>query len=177
MSSAITLARPYAKAVFALASERGELGAWSQALEFAAAIAGDERIRRIIGDPELDNRALDEAFTPDQPPAGFDNLLKLLIHNDRLTVLPQISALFEDLKAEAERTMQVTVRAATELDPAYRERLTESLAKRFGRRIELNCVIDESVIGGALIQAGDTVIDGSLRRKLALMSEAITPRL
>ncbi len=177
MSTDITLARPYAKAVFSLAQQRERLAEWSDALAFAAAVAGDRRISRLIGNPDLDNRTLDQVFTPANAPEGFDNLLKLLIHNDRLPVLPQISALFEQLKADAERTMQVTVRSATELDPAYRERLTESLGRRFGKRIELDCVIDPGVIGGAVIQAGDTIIDGSLKRKLVLMGDAITPRL
>ena len=177
MSTAVTLARPYAKAAFALARQRDCLDPWSRALAFAAAVASDSRVKLLIGDPNLDNRTLDEVFAPEDAPEGFDNLLRLLISNDRLPALPQISALFDELKAEAERTMQVTVCSAIELDSAYRERLIGSLARRFDRRIELKCVIDPSVIGGAVIQAGDTVIDGSLRRKLALMAEAITPRL
>lgn len=174
MSTVITLARPYAKAAFDVARGREALGPWSEALAYAAAVAADERVRALIGDPTVDNAKMAELFSPDKAPEGFAHLISILVQNDRLPALPEIAALFVELKNEAESALHVTVRSATALDDAYQQRLTRALGQRFGKRIEMNCVVDEQIIGGALIQAGDEVIDGSLRGKLSRMTQALT---
>ena len=174
MSTVITLARPYAKAAFGVANSRAELGAWSEALAFAAMVAADQRVLTLIGDPNVDNTALADLFSPAGAPPGFDQLVAILVQNDRLPVLPEIAALFVELKDQAERALQVTVRSATALDEAYQERLKAALGQRYGKTIEIRCVVDQQMIGGALIQAGDEVIDGSLRGKLRRMSQALT---
>ena len=88
-------------------------------------------------------------------------------------MLPEIVRLFEELRADAERTMAVTVRSAVDLSPDYRERLREKLGQRYNRKIELDVVIDDDMLGGAIIQAGDQVIDGSLRRQLNMLAETL----
>ena len=174
MSDVITLARPYAKAAFAVARDADALGPWSQALELAAAVADNETVQRLIADPNVDNEGLVDLFLPaDGGPEGFSNLVNVLVHYNRLTVLPEITRIFDRLKADAEQTMAVTVRSATELSPDYQSRLSASLSQRFGRSIELACEIDPTVLGGAVIQAGDMIIDGSLRRRLGLMAESL----
>jgi len=174
MSSVITLARPYAKAAFEVAKGRAELGPWSEALAYAASVAADQQVLTLIGDPTVDNAALADLFSPDDAPQGFEHLVSILVQNDRLPVLPEIAILFVELKDLAERALHVTVRSATALDEAYQKRLKEALGKRYGKTIEMRCVLDEHMIGGALIQAGDEVIDGSLRGKLSRMTQALT---
>ena len=174
MSTVTTLARPYAKAAFEVANGRGDLGPWSEALAFAASVAADHRVLTLIGDPNVDNTRLADLFCPEAAPQGFDHMVSILVQNDRLPALPEIATLYVELKDEAERALHVTVRSATALDETYQARLTEALGKRYGKRIELRCVIDEHLIGGALIQAGDEVIDGSLRGKLSRMTQALT---
>lgn len=174
MSDVTTLARPYAKAAFAVARDRTELEGWSQALMLATAVSMDDTVERLIADPNVDNQDLVELVLPENGgPEGFRNMVNVLVHYDRLPVLPEISRIFEALKAEAEQVMAVTVRSALELSADYQTRLSDSLSRRFGRTIELECEVDPSVLGGAVIQSGDMVIDGSLRRRLGLMSEAL----
>ena len=174
MSTVITLARPYAKAAFEVAHGRGALGPWAEALAFAAGVAADQRVLALISDPNVDNTALAGLFCPADAPQGFDHLVSILVQNDRLPALPQIAALYFELKDQAERALHVTVRSATALDDVYQERLKQALGKRYGKTIEMRCVVDEHIIGGALIQAGDEVIDGSLRGKLSRMTQALT---
>ena len=174
MSTVITLARPYAKAAFDVANGRAALGPWSDALSFAASVAADQRVLTLIGDPNVDNARLADLFSPEGAPQGFDHLVSILVQNDRLPAMPEIAALYVELKDEAERALHVTVRSATALDEDYQQRLKEALGKRYDKRIELSCVVDEHMIGGALIQAGDEVIDGSLRGKLSRMTQALT---
>ena len=173
MSTVITLARPYAKAAFAVADGRSELGPWSVALAFAAQVAADQRVLTLIGDPNVDNKAMLDLFSQGEPPPGFEQLLSILIQNDRLPVLPEIAALYAEFKDQAEQTLQVTVRSATKFDQAYRKRLEQALSKRYGKTIQMRCIVDEHMIGGAMIQAGDEVIDGSLRGKLSRMTQAL----
>jgi F-type H+-transporting ATPase subunit delta len=174
MSTVITLARPYAKAAFDVANGRAELGPWSEALAFAASVAADQRVLTLIGDPNVDNTRLADLFSAEGAPPGFEHLVSILVLNDRLPALPEIAALYVELKDEAERALHVTVRSATALDKGYQKRLKEALGQRYGKRIEMRCVVDEQMLGGALIQAGDEVIDGSLRGKLSRMTQALT---
>ncbi len=173
MSEIITLARPYAKAAFDVADGDSALAGWSQALEIAAALASDQRVSGLFDNPAIDDSQLKQVFDQDNAPAGFDNFVALLIENDRLPLLPPVRELFEQLKAEAEQALQVTVRSATALNDSYKARISEALGKRFGKKIELNCEIDEALLGGAVIHAGDQVIDGSLHGKLQRMSDSL----
>ncbi|MFK7956933.1 MAG: F0F1 ATP synthase subunit delta [Lysobacterales bacterium] len=174
MADATTLARPYAKAVFEVAKAADALGPWADALAVAGAGASNESVLRMIADPNVDNTTLLSIFAAAKDsPEGYDNFIKLLEDNDRLPVLPEIARLFEELRADAERTLNVTVRSATELSDEYRQRLSDSLAKKYDRKIALDAVVDPNMIGGAIIQAGDMVIDGSLRRKLNMLSESL----
>ena len=173
MSEIITLARPYAKAAFEVADDAGALGDWSKALGIAAAVASDPRVDRLIDNPAIDTQQLQQMFSQADAPAGFDNFVALLIQNNRLPLLSRVGQLFEQLKAEAEQALQVTVRSASALDDSYKARMSDALSRRFGKKIELNCEVDEALLGGAVIHAGDQVIDGSLRGKLQRMSDSL----
>ncbi|MEM9321296.1 MAG: F0F1 ATP synthase subunit delta [Pseudomonadota bacterium] len=174
MSSLTTLARPYAKATFDVARAADALVAWEGALLFAAEVASDATVQQLVLDPNVDDTARRELFAiADGGPEGYDGLIALLAENDRLPLLPEIAILFSVLKDEEERKLAVTVRSASELDDEYRERLAKSLADRFGKDITLDVEIDPSVLGGAVIEAGDLVIDGSVRGKLDRLSAAM----
>ncbi len=175
MSSLTTLARPYARAAFQTAQESNALGEWEQALHFSAMAAEQPNAQSVMGDPALTDEQRVALFTPENAaPTGYDNFLAMLAGYDRLAVLPQIAELYTELKDEAEQTLAVTVRTAFAMDDAYRESLKASLAKRFGKQIELAEEVDESMMGGAVIKAGDLVIDGSVRGKLQRMTTALT---
>lgn len=176
MSQALTLARPYARAAFSLARDGGHYAMWSEALAFAARVAADPRVAALLSHPGLAN---DDAVALLSPPdhgadAGlFGNFLKLLADNRRLALLPEIAGLFEELRAEAEHVVKAKVTSAAALPAGELDNIKAALRKRFGRDVEMETAIDESLIGGAVIDAGDVVIDGSLRGKLSRLQSAL----
>jgi len=176
MSESLTLARPYARAAFESARASNTLGTWSASIGFAAQAVADTRVGALIGNPRLSTDELVGLLLPPGEGVGspFAGFLNLLADNRRLALLPDIAALFEELKRESEHVLKVTVRAATEIPGEQANAIKLALAKRFGRSVELEQRIDPSVIGGAVIDAGDMVIDGSVRGRLARLESALT---
>lgn len=175
MSEALTLARPYARAAFELASGAKALADWSGKLGFAAQVAADSRVHSLNGDPRIAANDLTSLFLPTETSvdSAFGNYIRLLAENARLSLLPEIAAIFEVLKHDAERVLKVSVRSATAIDPAQVSSLKAALSKRFNREIELEQKLDATVIGGAIIDAGDVVIDGSVAGRLQRLSSAL----
>lgn len=174
MSQNLTLARPYARAAFGLARDHGRMAAWSSLLGFAAAVAADPRGRAVLAHPSLlQDDLLDLLLPQGSSDPNFRQFLSVLAANRRLPLLPEIAVLFEQLRADEEKLLKVTITSAIELGDAEVARMTESLKRRFGREIQVTRAVDPSLIGGAVIDAGETVIDGSLRTKLARLQAAL----
>ena len=173
MSQALTLARPYARAAFLLARDAGALAAWSQALAFSARIAADPQAAGVLGHPSLTRDQAVALLAPQAELAGFGDYLSLLADNRRIVLLPEIAGLFEELRAEAERVVRARVTSAMALPDTELESIRAALRKRFGREVEVETAVDESLIGGAVIDAGDVVIDGSLRGRLSRLQSAL----
>jgi F-type H+-transporting ATPase subunit delta len=176
MSETLTLARPYARAAFASAQAGGALADWSSKLGIAAQIVADPRVHALIGDPRIGNAELAQLLLPpdEANDSPFAKFVALLVENRRVDLMPDITALFEELKRESERVLKVTVRSAVPFANGQADAIKAALKKRFGRDIELEQRVDESVIGGAVIDAGDMVIDGSVRGRLARLESALT---
>ncbi len=178
-----TIARPYARAVFELANEAGELSAWSQSLGVAGQLLEDDSLVEYLSTPALsDEKRLDflgglfKSANATKLAGGDkrgDNFLKLLLENKRIGVLPEIAAHFEVLKADIENTVEATITSAAPLSSAQRDAIASSLKKRLGRDVNITTEIDENLIGGAVIRAGDVVIDGSLRARLEGLANAL----
>ena len=175
MSEPLTLARPYARAAFESASERKALAAWSSHLAFSAQVLGDPRVSSIVGDPRLGSGDLVGLLLPpgETADSAFARLLALLIENRRVKLLPEIKTLFDELKRDAENVLKVTLRSASAVDPAQGDAIKMALKKRFNRDIELVQEIDPDVIDGAILDAGDLVIDGSVRGRLQRLQIAL----
>ena len=173
MSQALTLARPYARAAFSMAQDENALAKWSDALGFAAQVAADPRAAMLLLNPQLTHAEAVSLLSVDGAGESFSRFLALLAENRRLAQLPEISGLYEQLKAEAERVVKATVTSAAALPAGELEVLKAALKKRFGREVELSTAIDASLIGGAVIDAGDVVIDGSLKGKLSRLQAAL----
>jgi F-type H+-transporting ATPase subunit delta len=176
MSETLTLARPYARAAFASAQASGALADWSSKLGVVAQIVADQRVHALIGDPRLSIAELTRLLLPPDEAADshFARFLALLVENRRVALLPDVAALFEELKRESERVLKVTVRSAVPVADGQADAIKLALKKRFGRDIELEQRVDPAVIGGAVIDAGDMVIDGSVRGRLARLESALT---
>ena len=174
MSENLTLARPYARAVFALASQHARLPKWSAMLAFSAQAVAEPSVQALLGDPRLDVQVLAGVLAPPgEADADFTQFLAVLADNGRLALLPEISGLYDAQRAEAERVVKATITSANALDASELAKLSEALRKRFGREVEVSTAVDASLIGGAVIDAGDVVIDGSLRTKLARLGAAL----
>jgi F-type H+-transporting ATPase subunit delta len=176
MSEVATVARPYAQATFDLAKATGTLSQWSDMLAFAAAVSCDAGMREAIDNPNLTIEQRAEVFNAvcaDQLDDAGRNLVRLLAENGRLAVLPEIAGQFEKLRAEAEKTLEATVISAQELSDAQQQQIADAIKARFGREVKLQLEMDPSLIGGAIIRAGDTVIDGSARGRLESFTNAL----
>jgi len=177
MAEMQTLARPYAQAVFELARDKDALIEWSDALAALAAIVSNDDVATLMGNPEVDDARLVDAIIAiagDDLNADAGNLVRLLAENSRLAVVPAIAEQFEARRAAAENRVDVNVVSAAPLSSEQQDSLAKSLEKRLARTVRLTYHQDESVIGGAVIRAGDLVIDGSLRAQLERMRQSLT---
>ncbi|MCZ6761636.1 MAG: F0F1 ATP synthase subunit delta [Gammaproteobacteria bacterium] len=177
MAEKVTIARPYAKAVFALACEREKLAQWSEFLGNAASAVSDRRVADLLNSPrvtraELADLIIELCGSQDDELAG--NVIRVLAQYRRLNVLPEIVTLFEALRAEYENSVDVSLISALPVSQAQQDKIAAALRKRLGRDVRLHCEIDESLIGGAVIRAGDLVIDGSLSGRLARLATELT---
>ena len=176
MAEFATLARPYAHAIFDIAKQDRLLDRWSRTLAFLAAASADESVRRLLESPSATDEqkvhGLAQLCGDDLGDKGR-GLISLLARNSRLGLFAEIGAQFEALRAEEERTLEVEVVAAYELSQDQRQQLLDALRRRFEREIQLSSRVDTSLLGGAIIRAGDTVIDGSVRGKLDKLSETL----
>jgi len=176
MSNAITIARPYAQAAFEEAQKQNALKAWSELLLGLADVVQNADVCAVVGNPKVSKikvAELMDAFVSASANAQQRNFVRILADNQRLLVLPEISALFEALKAEAEKTVNVVVDSAFELSAAQQDKIVSSLKKRMGREIKLACNVKKDLLGGVVIRTGDKVIDGSALTRLSEMSNAL----
>jgi F-type H+-transporting ATPase subunit delta len=176
MAEKVTIARPYAQAAFATAREQGDLKGWSELLQCAAAVAADEGMAAVIANPRISDEQLVTLFLELCGAGTKDagkNMIRVLADNGRLDVLPEIAALYEEMRAEAEAKVEAQVISAKALSESQKSALAAALAKRLGREVSLVCSTDESLLGGAIIRSGDMVIDGSVVGKLDKISSQL----
>jgi F-type H+-transporting ATPase subunit delta len=175
MAEIATIARPYAEAVFKVADGGGKLAAWADVLDRLAAVAANPAIGQLLGDPNV---------TPDQLygviaggagdlPVQAQNLVRVLIENGRVGVLPEVRDLFVELKHEREGVVDAEIASAFPLDDAQLATLVTDLEARFKRKVKPQVAVDQDLIGGVKVVVGDEVIDGSVRGKLAAMAAAL----
>ena len=171
-----TVARPYAEAVFALAKEKGNFDPWSEVLQFLAAAVQEPGLVAYIIDPMFGRDKLTDLMLDiggERLDEEGRNLVKLLVQNDRLPVLPEILEIYEQLKSESQRIVKVHVRSAFELEPSQINHIAETLKAKLGREIIITTEKDPDLIGGIHIRAGDTVIDGSVRGHLQQLANEL----
>lgn len=175
MAEALTLARPYARAAFEVARDENALARWSDALSFATAVASDPAVAQLRNDPRVQPNVLVDLHLPAGTPADgkFGHLLAQMASHGRLSLLPEVATLFEQFKRDAEAVLEVRVTSAQALDDAEVEGLKAALQRRYQRTIELQVDVDASLLGGAIIDAGGEVIDGSARGRLAQLASTL----
>ncbi len=177
MAEKSTIARPYALAIFKLAEEHKQLPQWSDTLVLMAAIVEDPAMGALIGNPRVTHGQLRDLFI-DVGGECFDDkarsLINILIENDRIALLPEIAALYERYRAEAEHVVQAEVISAYEVSAEQEKAIATALKARLGKEVTISSRVDESLIGGAVIRAGDMVIDGSVTGHLGRLGTALS---
>ncbi len=173
---ALTIARPYAEAVFTRANETESLDKWTGILELLAAVVQDPSVAGAISNPLFEKTDLTKLLLDiggDNLSPEAQNLVHLLVENGRLTVLPEIATLYEKLKAESEKTLQVHVRSAYEITPDQEQQLVAGLKRKLGLDVSITSEQDQELIGGVHIRAGDLVIDGSVKGKIEQLANEL----
>lgn len=177
MAERATVARPYAKAAFAVAREQGTLDQWSGWLATAREIVRSEEYKILERSPGVSDKQLLELIAGICG-AALDKhgraLLDLLAENDRVGYLPEIATRYEELKAEDQNVADVEIVSAVDLDAAQQQRLAGALRTRLRRDVRLHCTVDPKLIGGAIVRSGDLLIDGSIANKLERLATDLT---
>jgi F-type H+-transporting ATPase subunit delta len=176
MAELSTLARPYARAAFEYARDKGSLSEWWAQLQTAAAVSQDETIAVLLGSPSYTTEQIAATVVEvcgDALLKDGRNFIEVLASNKRLPLMPEIFSLFEQYKANQEKTVNVNVVSAFELSGETEQSLAEVLRKKLEREVKVDSTVDKSLIGGVLIRAGDLVIDGSVRGRLNKLADAM----
>ena len=177
MAERITTARPYAKAIFAIARKGNTLANTAAGLRLAAEVVADPRVAPLLGSPHVTSAQLADlviGIAGSSLDENGRNFINLLAQNRRLGFLPEIAALFEQMKAEVENAVDVEVTAAVPLTPDQESRYAAALQKKLGRSVRLHTKVDGSLLGGAVLKAGDLVIDGSIKGRLERLATELT---
>ncbi len=177
MAEFTTTARPYARAAFELAREHGQFEKWSEMLSFMAAVANDPEMRALLDSPRLTSEQAAEMFNSicaEHIDEGGQNFVKLLAENRRLVLLPEITALYDLYRSEAEGKVEAEVISAQEITKEQLAMIAGALETHLGQEVKLLPRTDSTLLGGAIIRAGDLVIDGSIRGKLSKLASVLS---
>jgi len=177
MAELATVARPYAEAAFKLAIENNALQRWSDMLGLIEAVVRDEQIASRIGDPNVDEHALESLILGtlgDRLDGAGRNFVQVLVQNGRLELVSQIRALFDELKREHEGVVEAKIVSALPVEEEQVRPLLEALEKKYGRKVSAQVEVDPELIGGARIVIGDKVIDATVRGRLDALAAALT---
>lgn len=169
MAERATIARPYAKAAFHHAQESKAFAEWSQGLKAAAEIVADPRLAALTKSPQWSQADLVSIIADvagDKFNPAMQNFVRVLAENHRLLLLPEIAAHYEVLRSDIDNIVDVEVVSAVELNAAQADKLKQALSKRLKRQVRMQTSVDPTLVGGAVVRAGDLVIDGSLKGRL-----------
>lgn len=176
MAENSTMARPYAQAAFELANAQTAMPKWSEMLAYMSAVVADARMKAAIGSPKLTKTALSTLVIDvcgSQLNDQAKNFVRLLVENGRLSLLADIVAQFELLRADAESTLNAEVVSAFDLTADQKSKVAAALKKRLGREVSVTVKTDATLLGGAIIRAGDLVIDGSAKGQLSKLANSL----
>ena len=177
MAENVTIARPYAEAVFKLAKDKNALDKWSQVLAFLEVVVQEPQVQSIIGNPNCSAEKIESlllGICGEKIDGTGRNLVQVLARNDRLLLLPAIRMLFEQRKAEQEGVLEAKISSAFPMSDEQIRQLVSGLAGKYKRRVVAQVSVDPELIGGVKITAGDEVLDATVRGKLETMRAALT---
>lgn len=175
MSEANTIARPYVQAAFEVAQKQSDLKGWSAVMQVLTELMANEEIQAVVSSPSFKSSQVEElmlqlAGTLNKEQSNF---IRILAQSGRLMVAAEIAQMFEELRAEAEKSAQITVSSAFALNGEQQKKIAAALKARLGTEVKLSCTVDKTLLGGIVIRIGDKVIDGSANTRLAELAYAL----
>lgn len=177
MAEVITLARPYAQALYSLAKETDTLDVWSESLEFLKSVADDAAFQETVSAPDIQLTDVEDLFLSicsDRVSMEVRNFIQLLVRNGRLSVLDDVARQYESLKAEDEGMVNALIQSAFDLDEAQITAIADILSKKLNKKISPSVTTDPNLIGGVKVHVGDKVWDASVRGRLQHMAVTLT---
>ncbi|QJQ95612.1 MULTISPECIES: F0F1 ATP synthase subunit delta [Halomonadaceae] len=177
MAETSTVARPYAKAVFEYARDHQALTTWSEWLAKLGQVAANDEMQALFSSPKLANQqkvALLLEIAEVEVDDAARRFLDAVAEKGRLAALEAIALQFDALRAEHEQRIDVTVISAYALEDKQQNKLASALKKRLNREISITTQVDSTLLGGVILRAGDTVIDGSVRGRLNRLRESLS---
>jgi len=175
MADYASIARPYAKAIFELAKESKSYADWTNVLSNAATATEDEDFQALIADPKVNKEKLTDLLVEisgDMPEGGL-NFFKLIVQNDRILALPEVTANYKELVAKINESVEAEVITAMALTDSQKKALSDSLESKLGLKVSLLETVDPDLIGGAVVKAGDLVIDGSAKGRIEKLATTL----
>ncbi len=176
MADNASIARPYAKAVFELAQESNAFDAWADALAKLSGVSQDADFAKLVSDPKVSSSQLNElleSLVGESMPSGGNNFIRLVVDNDRALALSEIQSQFTALVAKAKASVNAEVKTAMALNDEQKAALVGALEQRLGLKVNLQETVDANLVGGAVIKAGDLVIDGSAKGRIEKLTSAL----
>ena len=176
MAELATIARPYAEAVFRLARQGNALPAWSDALNLIASVYQDPQMQAAMANPKVSSADMERlmlAICGERIDGVARNLIQLLVHNRRLSLVAQIRELFEQLKLQDEGKLDAKISSAFPMEDTQRNQVVDMLSARFKRKIDATVTVDPDLIGGVKVEVGDKVWDASVRGRLQSMAATL----
>ena len=175
MSEANTIARPYVQAAFELAQKQGDLKGWSAVMQVLTELMANEDIKAVVSSPRVKSSQVEELMLELAGALNKEqgNFIRILAQSGRLMVAAEIAQMFEELRAEAEKSAQITVSSAFALNDEQQKKIAAALKARLGTEVKLSCTVDKTLLGGIVIRMGDKVIDGSANTRLAELAYAL----
>jgi len=176
MAELTTIARPYAQAVFKHARENDKLEQWSSMLITAATVVQDPALCEVLRSAKLSRDQITDMLIEvcgDVLDEQGRNLIRLLDENDKLTLLPEIATVYEQYRSEAEQTIEAEMVSAYPVNESQLEKIAAALAKKLDSKVSLEVSVDQTLLGGAIIRAGDMIIDGSVQGKLNKLASTL----
>jgi F-type H+-transporting ATPase subunit delta len=168
-----TIAKNYAETLLELAQRAGDLSGWGNMLDqIADAMETDRRLRVFLESPRVSaqrkNEVLQKAYGA-QLPRNFLRFLQALVSHRRQMLIPVIAHTYHDLVDEAEGRVHASVTVARPADEADRQMVTAQLSRVLGKSVVPHFHVNSDILGGVIVRVGDTVLDGSLRKRLATL--------
>jgi F-type H+-transporting ATPase subunit delta len=168
-----TIARNYAEALLELANRAGDLGGWGDMLDqIAGAMESDRRLWVFLESPRVSAQRKNEVIQTalgEQLPRNFVRFVRALVSNRRQMLIPVIAREYHDLVDRVEGRVHASVTVAREADEADSQLVTTHLSRTLGKEVVAHFQVNPSILGGVIVRVGDTVMDGSVRRRLAML--------